>query len=114
VGVVEEQRGEGDETVVYDLRVTVDRIVGRSVCGMKPGDYFEVVASNELRLPAGKHFCIYALNSVLPFLAAKQRQLPAGDWLEQDAEVACPDPEERLVMRIERIGVRRLRTSDLT
>jgi uncharacterized repeat protein (TIGR04076 family) len=106
--------GSGDETVVFDLRVTVDRIEGRSVCGMKPGDYFEVVASNELRLPDGKHFCVYALNSVLPFLAAKQRQLPAGDWLEQDVEVACPDPEERLVMRIERIGVRRLRTSDLT
>ena len=103
-----------DETVVYDLRVTVDRIEGRSVCGMCPGDYFDLVASNELRLPDGKHFCIYALASVLPFLAAKQRQLPAGDWLEQDAEFACPDPEERLTMRVERIGVRRLRTEDLT
>jgi uncharacterized repeat protein (TIGR04076 family) len=36
------------------------------------------------------------------------------DWLEHDAEVCCPDPEERLIMRIERIGKRRLRTSDLT
>jgi uncharacterized repeat protein (TIGR04076 family) len=102
------------ETVVYDLRVTVDRIEGRSVCGMRPGDYFDLVASNELRLPDGKHFCIYALASVLPFLAAKQRQLPAGDWLERDVEFACPDPEERLTMRVERIGVRRLRTEDLT
>ena len=106
---------EGDaETVVYDLRVTVDRIEGRSVCGMRPGDHFDLVASNELRLPDGKHFCIYALASVLPFLAAKQRQLPAGDWLERDVEFACPDPDERLTMRVERIGVRRLRTEDLT
>jgi uncharacterized repeat protein (TIGR04076 family) len=103
-----------DETVVYDLRVTVDRIEGRSVCGMHVGDYFELVASNELRLPDGKHFCVYALASVLPFLAAKQRQLPAGDWLERDAEMCCPDPDERLVMRVERIGRRRLRTDDLT
>jgi len=29
----------------------------------------------------------------------KQRQLPAADWLERDCLVACPDPEERLVMR---------------
>ena len=102
------------ETVVYDLRVTVDRIEGRSVCGMRPGDHFDLVASNELRLPDGKHFCIYALASVLPFLAAKQRQLPAGDWLERDVEFACPDPDERLTMRVERMGVRRLRTKDLT
>ena len=79
-----------------------------------PGDYFDLVASNELRLPDGKHFCIYALAAVLPFLAAKQRQHPPGDWLEHDTEVCCPDPEERLMMRIERIGVRRLRTTDLT
>ena len=103
-----------DETVVYDLRVTVDRIEGRSVCGMCPGDYFDLVASNELRLPDGKHFCIYALASVLPFLAAKQRQLPDGDWLERDTLFACPDPDERLVMRVERIRRVRLNSADLT
>jgi uncharacterized repeat protein (TIGR04076 family) len=102
------------ETVVFDLRVTVDRIEGRSVCGMQPGDHFDLIASNELRLPDGKHFCIYALAAVLPLLPAKQRQLPTGDWLEHDTEVCCPDPDERVVMRIERTGRRRLPTSDLT
>ena len=96
------------ETVVYDLRVTVDRVEGRSACGLQPGDYFDLVASNELRLPDGKHFCIYALAATLPLLAAKQRQHPPGDWIEVDTEVCCPDPEERLIMRIERTGVRRL------
>ena len=60
-----------------------------------------------LRLPPGGHFCIYALAAVLPLLPAKQRQLPASDWLEQDSLVACPDPEERLVMRITRTSSRR-------
>jgi uncharacterized repeat protein (TIGR04076 family) len=105
----------GDETAeLYDLRVTVERIEGRSVCGLAVGDYFEVTESSRLRVPAGRHFCIYALQSVLPLLAAKQRQLPDGDWLEQDSHVACPDPDERVIMRIERIGRRTLRTSDLT
>ena len=27
---------------LYDLRVTVERIEGRSVCGLEVGDYFEV------------------------------------------------------------------------
>jgi uncharacterized repeat protein (TIGR04076 family) len=32
-----------------------------------------------------RHFCIYALQSVLPLLPAKQRQLPESDWLRQAA-----------------------------
>jgi uncharacterized repeat protein (TIGR04076 family) len=51
---------------------------------------------------------------VLPLLPAKQRQLPATDWLEQDSLVCCPDPDERVVMRIERIGERVLHTEELT
>ena len=101
-------------TELYDLRVTVERIDGRSVCGLEVGDSFELTESSRLRIPAGKHFCLYALQSVLPLLPAKQRDLPEGDWLEQDSLVACPDPDERVIMRIERIGRRRLPTSDLT
>jgi uncharacterized repeat protein (TIGR04076 family) len=99
---------------LFDLRVTVERIEGRSVCGLEVGDYFEVTESNRIRIPEGGHFCMYALQSVLPLLPAKQRQLPASDWLEQDSLVACPDPDERLIMRIERIGRRTLQTDELT
>lgn len=99
---------------LFDLRVTVERIEGRSVCGMQVGDYFDLVNSAELRLPPGKHFCVYALQSVLPLLPAKQRQLPEGDWLERDSLVCCPDPEERVVMRIERTARRQLDSTDLT
>lgn len=99
---------------LYDLRITVERIEGRSVCGLNVGDYFELTESNRVRIPPGKHFCMYALSSVLPLLAAKQRQLAANDWLESDSLVACPDPDERLIMRIERIGKRTLNSDDLT
>ena len=99
---------------LYDLRIVVDRIEGRSVCGLAVGDYFEVTKSSRLRLPEGKHFCMYALAAVLPLLPAKQRRLAPGDWMQMDTEVACPDADERLVMRIERQGTRTLRTSDLT
>ena len=89
---------------LYDLRVTVQEIAGRSVTGLSVGDYIELTESSRLRLPPGKHFCLYALAAALPLLPAKQRQLPAADWLERDCLVACPDPEERLVMRITRTG----------
>lgn len=102
------------EFALYDLRVTVERIEGRSVCSMAVGDYFELTESNKLRIPAGKHFCIYALSAILPLLAAKQRELAANDWLERDSLIACPDPDERLIMRLERIEKRILNSDDLT
>ena len=99
---------------LYDIRVTVDHIEGRSVCGLEVGDYFEVTESSRVSIPEGRHFCLYALQSVLPLIPAKQRRLAEADWLERDNLVCCPDPEERVVMRIERIGERTLRTEDLT
>jgi uncharacterized repeat protein (TIGR04076 family) len=99
---------------LYDLRVTVDSIEGRPVCGLAVGDYFELTNSSQLRLPDGGHFCVYALAAVLPLLPAKQRQLPEADWLERESLVACPDPAERLIMRITRTGRRPLRSADLT
>lgn len=99
---------------IYDLRVTVDHVEGRSTCGLAPGDYFELTESSRLRIPDGKHFCVFALAAIIPLLIAKERQLPAGDWLEQETLVACPDPEERLIMRIERVRRRRIPTGDLT
>jgi uncharacterized repeat protein (TIGR04076 family) len=99
---------------LYDLRVTVDSIEGRPVCGLAVGDYFELTNSSQLRLPDGGHFCVYALAAVLPLLPAKQRQLPQADWLERESLVACPDPDERLIMRITRTGRRPLRSADLT
>ena len=103
-----------DTFELYDLRVTVVEIHGRSVCGLSVGDYFEVTESNRLRIPPGKHFCIYALQSVLLLLPARQRELDANDWMSRHTLIACPDPDERLIMKIERIGKRKLNTDELT
>lgn len=105
---------ERDTFSLYDLRVTVEEIRGRSVCGMEVGDWFELRNSAQIVLPPGKHFCIYALAAILPILPAKQRELEKNDWLESDNLVSCPDPEEGLIMRIERLEKVELRKSDLT
>jgi uncharacterized repeat protein (TIGR04076 family) len=110
----ESSDGPNGRFSLADLRVTVVAIEGRSVCGLAVGDWFEVTESSRVRIPPGKHFCLFALAAVLPLLPAKMRALDAADWLSQDNLVACPDPDERLIMRIERIGERELRTVDLT
>ena len=112
--MADEARVAADETSVYNLRIVVESIEGRPVCGLEVGDFFEVRNSSEIHMPPGRHFCLYALQAVIPLLPAKQRQLPRGDWLERDSKVMCPDPDERLVMRIERIGQVTLQTDDLT
>jgi len=99
---------------LYDVRVTVSRIEGRSVCGLAVGDYFEVTESSRVRIPAGKHFCLFALSAVLPLIPAIMRATDPNDWLSRDSLVACPDPDERLIMSIERIGRQTLHTDDLT
>jgi uncharacterized repeat protein (TIGR04076 family) len=99
---------------LWDLRVTVDSIEGRSACGLAVGDYFELTRSSRLTVPPGRHFCMFALAAVLPLLPAKQRALAQDDWLENEPLVCCPDPEERLVMRIERVALVHLDAQELT
>jgi uncharacterized repeat protein (TIGR04076 family) len=38
---------------LHDLRVTVAAIEGRSVCGLRVGDYFELTESSQIRIPDG-------------------------------------------------------------
>jgi uncharacterized repeat protein (TIGR04076 family) len=74
---------------------------------MAVGDRF-YLRNGKLSFPDGQDFCLYALQSTLPLLPARQRQNHPADWIETDIHVTCPDPACRLIMRIDRIGERRL------
>jgi len=102
-----------DEFELYDLAVVVERIEGRCTCAMRVGDVF-YVRGGKISLPEGQDFCLYALNSALPLLPARQRMNHPADWIETDAHVACPDPACGLVMRLERTGKRRLKHGDVS
>ncbi len=65
-------------------------------------------------MPDGADFCLYALQSAIPLLPAKQRLLHPADWMETDARVVCPDPECKLVMRIDRDALRVLNHDDVS
>ncbi len=96
-----------DDFDLWDLRVEVVAPEGaRLWCGARVGDHFEL-RGEMLHLPPGQGFSIYSLSSVLPLLAAKQRVSDPNDWMESDAEVACPDPNCPSRLRITRTERRR-------
>jgi uncharacterized repeat protein (TIGR04076 family) len=102
-----------DEFELYDLTVVVEAIEGQCTCSMAVGDAF-FLRGGKLSLPAGQDFCVYALQATLPLLPAKQRRNHPADWMETDARVSCPDPACRLIMRIDRTGLRTLKHDDVS
>lgn len=108
-----EPLAEDEEFELWDLRVTVVGEQSAMVCDHTVGDSFEVRGEN-LTLPPGQAFSLYALAALLPLLPAKQRQTAPNDWMSTDAEVACPDPHCGARFRIERVSRRRFRHSEVT
>ena len=100
---------------LYDLRVEIVAVEPglEDACNHRLGDCFEVSGEN-LSIPAGKTFSMYALAAVLPLLPAKQRVNDENDWMSHDDEVMCPDPACKAVMRIVRTGVREFRLADVS
>ena len=102
-----------DEFELYDLRVRIEAIRGQCTCNHVVGDAFEL-RSGKLYLAPGQSFCLYALQSTIPLLPAKQRATHPNDWMTTDARVVCPDPLCGVVMLIERTGRRILRHEDVS
>ena len=100
---------ESMEGNLWNLRVVVEEVRGKCTSGMRPGDYF-TLRRGRLYIPANRHFCLYALQATFPFLAAKQRPLPEGDWLNRANWIICPDPAGNVIMRIDRAGTSSITT----
>ena len=100
---------------LYDLKVEIVKVKAglEAICNHHLGDYFEVSGEN-LSIPAGKTFSMYALAAVQPLLPAKQRVTDANDWMSSDDLVMCPDPNCEALMRITRTGIRTFRTDEVT
>lgn len=98
---------------LYDLKISIEEIRGQCTCEHAVGDFFEL-KGGKVQLPATQSFCLYALQSVIPLLPAKQRKLHPHDWLETDWRVICPDPLCGVVLLIERTERRVLYHSDVS
>ena len=93
---------------MYELKITVTKVLG--VCTadppMKPGDYF-TVCDGDVRIPKGGYICLWALQSLLPVITPKEREILEErdeDWMWRVHHVQCPDPKGRVIFKIERVG----------
>ncbi len=93
----------GDAFELYNLRVEISERSGRIIGKHKVGDYFEVIGE-DIFIPHGQGFSIYALGALLPLLAAKQRQNHPHDFMESDDLIADPDVNCKAIYRICRTG----------
>ncbi|GAF69612.1 unnamed protein product, partial [marine sediment metagenome] len=90
---------------MHELWIEVERVEG--VCSgpvpMVPGTGF-LVRNGSLIFPGGGPICLYALQSILPMIPAKERLTDddsACDWMGRVHHVQCPDPKGRVRWRIE-------------
>lgn len=78
-----------------ELKVEVVKVKERCGAKHKVGDTFFIRGEGTIEIPKGQRVCIYALNSLFPFLTTKQREdeLPDDDWVAGTIILNCPDPE---------------------
>src|SRR6056297_1191716 len=88
---------------MYDLRVVVEEVKGFCDLPMKVGDYFEV-KGGKIIIPDGKYMCLWALQSIMPLIPLKQRELSEkNDWVNHTKRISCPDPNGLVLYRLDRI-----------
>ena len=90
---------------MHELWVSVERSEG--VCsserpmGLGTGFF---ARNGKLTFPQGGPICLFALQSILPMIPAKERIVdrgPTNDWMARIHHVQCPDPKGRVIWRIE-------------
>ena len=93
---------------MYELTVGVTKVLGTCTADppMKPGDYF-TVRNGDIRIPEGGYICMWALQSILPLITPKEREIAEAqdeDWMWRVHHAQCPDPKGRVIFKIERVG----------
>jgi uncharacterized repeat protein (TIGR04076 family) len=89
---------------LYDLEITVVGDQESFNCSHKVGDTLLVKGEN-LSFKAGtEQFSHYALATLMPYIAAKQRAKQKDDWMYYETDIACPDPKCGAIFRFRRMN----------
>jgi uncharacterized repeat protein (TIGR04076 family) len=81
--------------LMRELKVEVVEVKERCGARHKVGDVFFIRGEGTIEIEGKNRVCLYALNSLFPFLTTKQREeeLPHDDWIAETELLCCPDPK---------------------
>ncbi len=90
---------------MYQLKISVKKVMGVCTAAppVKPGDYFNV-SDGDISIPDGGFICLWALQSLMPLIPSKERNIAEGkkeDWMWRVHHAQCPDPKGRVIFKIE-------------
>lgn len=93
---------------MYELKVVVGKVLGTCTADppMKRGDHF-LVRDGDITIPEGGYICLWALQSLLPLITPKEREICEAredDWMWRVHHAQCPDPNGRVVFKVERVA----------
>ena len=105
---------------MYELKVTVSKGLGTCTANppMQQGDCF-TVRDGSIQIPAEGYVCLWALQSLLPLITPKEREIAEPkeeDWMWRVHHAQCPDPAGRVISgssgrHLPSMGIRSSRTS---
>ncbi len=75
-----------------ELKVVVEQVVDHCGAKLKPGDTFYVTGKGKIMIPDGKEFCMFALQSLIPFLINRQLDIKVDKYIVDMNRLCCPDP----------------------
>jgi len=91
---------------LYDLEITVTGDHATFNCSHKIGDTLIIQGENLSFKPGTEQFSHYALATLMPYIAAKQRAESPNDWMSYETDIACPDPKCGALFHFELTGQR--------
>jgi len=89
---------------LYDLEIQTTGDPASFNCSHKAGDTLIIRGENLEFKPGTEAFSHYALATLIPYIAAKQRAQSETDWMYYESDIACPDPQCGARFRFKRIG----------
>lgn len=78
---------------LYDIQIETVGDQATFNCSHRVGDALVVRGENISFAEGTTYFSHYALASLIPYIAAKQRAEQPDDWMRFESEIACPDPQ---------------------
>lgn len=78
---------------LYELEITTVGDPATFNCSHVVGEGLVVKGENISFKQGTTQFSHYALASLMPYIAAKQRAQQPSDWMYYETQIACPDPQ---------------------